>query len=205
MIAMRALPPLQLSLIAACLVLVLVVPVPASADQQPPADQARLVQQALLTAPQARAATAFSGRLIDDPMAGRSCYAGSEAWTCDAWFTTDQYTRPYPNGVAITVTSDSSAAIQEVARLASLEPDPNRPGSRILRSTASTLIVLTTGFAVGMDLAPAVAVSVTKAQGRYVVMGSCQVQRKQLNEKQLRACATALAKAQSARTPVLPS
>jgi len=74
-----------------------------------------------------------------------------------------------------------------------------------LRSSSSTLIVLTTGFAVGTNLAPAVAVSVTTVQGRYLVMGSCQVQRKQLQEKQLRICATALAKAQSARTPVLPS
>jgi len=197
MSAVRTLPPSRLHLtaiwlMAAFLAVALAGGTAARADHEPPADQARIVQQALLTAPQARAASDFTGRLSADPMAGQSCYRGTQAWTCDAWFTTDQYTRPYPNGVAITVTPDRSPAERELVRLAGMEPDPNRPGSRVLRSSSSTLIVLTTGFAVGTNLAPAVAVSVTTVQGRYLVMGSCQVQRKQLKLTTLRACATNL-------------
>lgn len=201
----RTLLTRHLSLIAIGLVLTVSASAAAKADQDPPADQARLIQQALLTAPEARAASGFTGRLIDDALAGRSCYAGATTWTCDAWFTTDQYTRPHPNGVAITPTADATAATKELSRLAALEPDPNRPGSRVLRSTPSTLIVLTTGFAVGTDLSPAVTVSVTKVQGRYLVMGSCQVQRKYLKAQQLRSCATALQTAQGERIPAQTS
>ncbi len=174
---------------------------PAKADQDPPAAQARLVQQALLSAPQARAATGFTGTLANDELAGRSCYSSATAWTCDAWFTTNRYQHPYPSGVSITVAQDANSASAELARLAALEPDPNRPGSRVLRSDASTLIVLTTGFAVGIDLEPAVTVSVTKVQGRLLVMGTCQVQHKQLKLSRLRACATKLESAQAKAAP----
>lgn len=202
---MRAILNRRLGLIAFSLALLTAVGTSARADQDPPADQAAVIQQSLLTANQARAATGFTGRLTDDPMAGRSCFAGTTTWTCDAWFTTDQYSRPHPNGVAITVAPDAAAATKELARRAALEPDLNRPGSRVLRSTASTLIVLTTGFAVGTDLSPAVTVSVTRVRGRYLVMGTCQVQRSQLNMQRLRACATALQGAQGRRTPVVTS
>ncbi|MFM7147049.1 MAG: hypothetical protein ACKOW5_12040 [Actinomycetales bacterium] len=194
---------MSVGLIATCLTLVITVGAPAMADQEPPVAQAKLVQQTLLTAPAARSAVGFTGRLFDDDIAGRTCFAAATTWTCDAWFTTSQYTQAYPNGVSITVSPDEAAATRELARLAALEPDASRPGSRVLRADAGTLIVLTTGFAVGMDLLPAVTVSVTTVQGRYLVMGTCQVQRQQLILRKLRSCATKLQTAQAARAQAL--
>ena len=193
----------SVGIVATGLALVIAVGQPAMADQEPPVDQARLVQQALLTAPAARLSSGFTGRLFDDDLAGRTCYAAATTWTCDAWFTTSQYTQPYPNGVSITVSPDAAAATRELARLAALEPDADRPGSRVLRTNAGTLIVLTTGFAVGSDLRPAVTVSVTTVQGRYLVMGTCQVQRQHLNLRKLRSCATKLHSAQAANARTL--
>lgn len=167
-------------------------------EQGPPAEQEQLVSAALLTAAQARRATGFRARLSADLMAGeqgRSCYGKKAEWTCDGWFVSDENASPVPIGVAITVTGSAGDAQAALANLAHRATD--RSGSRILESTTNSLVTYGTGLAVGPDLTPAVSVTVQRIQGTFMIMGSCQVEKRRLQLSALRRCAVRLQTAQA--------
>lgn len=164
---------------------------------EPTPKQAEAVAATLLAAATARRVTGFRARLDADLEAGPqggSCYSGIGGWTCDAWFTTSQTASPYPNGVSITVAPSASAARQMLARRAAGTSD--RPGDRIVASTPTLLVIVTSGLAVGPGLTPAVAISVESVERRFIVMGSCQAEKRRLRMRALRACADRLLAAQ---------
>jgi len=172
----------------------------ATPGEDPTPRQAQAVASVLLSADRASRAAGSRARLVADleaGPAGGSCYAGTGGWTCDAWFTTDQTGVPYPNGVSITVAPTSAAARALLARRAVEAAD--RPDDRVLASTTSLLATLATGLAVGPDLTPAVAISVETIRGRFIIMGTCQVEQRRLQLRGLRACADRLVAAQALR------
>ncbi len=169
-------------------------------DEQPPEALARSVTSKLLTPVQARRASGFTGTLQADLMAGeagQSCYRGEATWTCDGWFTAERTSTAYPVGVSITVADSTDLARQALAALASKVSQ--RPGDRVLASAPGLLVSYETGLSVGVDLIPAVTVTVQRVQGLLIVMGSCQVEQRRLRLHELRTCAQRLQRAQGQR------
>lgn len=169
-------------------------------ERLPAADQATTVLASLLNSAQAKRATRFASPLAADPMAGpdgRSCYAASGNLTCDAWFTSEKTSSPYPVGVSITVTASPADARTSLAGFAATVPDPNRPGDRVLSSTPTVLVSYGTGLAVGADLRPAVSVTVQQVHGSLIIMGTCQVEKRRARLSAMRTCADRLQSAQA--------
>lgn len=178
----------------------------ASSERAPSEDRAAAVEASLLTPAQARHATGFTATLAADLMAGpqgRSCYQADDGLTCDAWFTAEQTARAYPVGASITVTGSPADARAALARLAAKVPHPDRPGDRVLASTATLLAAYATGLAVGPDLRPAVTVTVQQVHGSLITMGTCQVQQRRARLSALRSCADRLQSAQAGRAAAL--
>lgn len=171
-------------------------------EQAPAADRTTTVQAVLLTPDQARRATRFAPRLVADQMAGpqgRSCYPTSSAMTCDAWFTTERTSSPFPVGVSVTLAGSPADAQAALAALAARLPDPNRPGDRVLARSSTLLVTYGTGLAVGPNLEPAVTVTVQRVQGSAITMGTCQVEERRARLTAMRTCADRLQAAQADR------
>lgn len=169
-------------------------------EQDSPVARSEAIRQVLLTPAQARRAGRFKLPLTADLMAGeqgRSCYGGTPTLTCDAWFTTDSTSAPYPKGVAITLANSPAGAQEAFVQLG--ERVKQSSDQQILVSTANLLISQQRGLTEGSSLVPALSITVHRIRDSAIVMGSCQVQERRLRLSQLRTCAQRLERAQGLR------